>query len=104
MSPKIDRNREPSTVEREDDKDGGRYALAVEGAVSELTYRWRDDRAVMVANHTYTPPEARGKGTAARLVERIVQDARTEGFKIDPTCPYVAVWFDRHGDAADVRI
>ena len=92
------------TIERTDDAGGGRYTLAVDGAESELTYRWRDGGGVMVANHTYTPPEARGQGTAARLVERIVADARAEGFKIDPTCPYVAVWFDRHPDAKDVRV
>ena len=90
-------------ITRDDGPDGGRYALRVGGAKSELTYRWRDDRSVMVAAHTFTPPAARGLGTAARLVERVVADARKDGFKIDPACPYVDVWFDRYPDAADVR-
>lgn len=90
-------------IERTDDDAGGRYALGLGAGESELTYRWRDGRSVMVADHTFTPPAARGQGAAARLVERVVADARAEGFRIDPACPYVAVWFERHPDAADVR-
>ncbi len=91
------------TITREDGEGGGRYAASVAGAESELTYRWRGGRAVMVADHTFTPPEARGRGVAGQLVARAVADAETEGFTIDPVCPYVAVWFDRHPDRAGVR-
>jgi len=45
----------------------------------------------------------RGRGIAGALVERLVADARREGFKVVPQCPYVVAQFDRHPDWADVR-
>jgi hypothetical protein len=35
--------------------------------------------------------------------ELIVADARREGFKIRPVCPFVAELFDRRPDWADLR-
>jgi predicted GNAT family acetyltransferase len=32
-----------------------------------------------------------------------VADARREGFKIRPTCPFVVALFNRHPDWADLR-
>ena len=49
------------------------------------------------------PPALRGQGIAARLVEALIEDARSEGFKIIPTCSYVAAQFDRHPEWADLR-
>ncbi len=37
------------------------------------------------------------------LVEALIEDARSEGFKIIPTCSYVAAQFDRHPEWADLR-
>jgi predicted GNAT family acetyltransferase len=34
----------------------------------------------------------------------IVDLARSEGFKITPTCSYARLWFRRHEDAADVLL
>jgi predicted GNAT family acetyltransferase len=46
----------------------------------------------------------RGRGIATQLVERLVSDARREGFRIRPTCPFVAGLFDQHHDWADLRV
>ena len=40
---------------------------------------------------------------AARLVEAMVADARTEGFRIVPACSYVEAAFRRHPEWADLR-
>ena len=37
------------------------------------------------------------------VVEALIEDARSEGFKIIPTCSYVAAQFDRHPEWADLR-
>jgi predicted GNAT family acetyltransferase len=48
-------------------------------------------------------PEAlRGTGAGLRLVERLVADARAEGFKIMPLCPFVNAQRARHPEWADV--
>ena len=36
-------------------------------------------------------------------VERMVADARREGFRIRPVCPFVVTLFKRHPDWADVH-
>ena len=43
------------------------------------------------------------RGVAAELVERLVADARDEGFKIVPQCSYVAAKFADNPDWHDLR-
>lgn len=61
-----------------------------------------DDTRVL-ADHTLTPVPLRGRGIAGALVERLVADARREGFRIVPQCPYVLAQFEGHPDWSDVR-
>ncbi len=81
---------------------GGRYWAAVAGGEAELTYR-QDSAARIIIDHTYTPPQARGKNIARRLVERAAADARAGGVKIVPQCPYVDKLFQRRADLDDLR-
>ena len=55
------------------------------------------------AEHTIVPPELRGQGIAGRLVDALVRDARREGFKIIPSCSYVAAQFDQHPEWEPLR-
>jgi hypothetical protein len=47
------------------------------------------------------PDSFRGSGAGAALVARIVADARAEGFKIMPLCPFVNAQRRRHPEWAD---
>ena len=89
-------------IEREDSADRGRYVidLAV-GVEAEMTYKKADGR--IIVDHTGVPKEYEGRGIALQLVKAAIADARAEGFKITPVCPYVVVQFDRHPDWADLR-
>ncbi len=80
----------------------GRYYTSVEGASREAELTWVERDGVRHANHTFVPPEARGKGIAEKLVQAIIADAREEGFRIAPDCSYVATYFRRHPDLADL--
>lgn len=83
------------------DGERGRYAARLgEGGESELTYTQTGGR--MVIDHTFTPPEERGKGVAARLVARAVADARARGWSIVPVCPYVEALIDRTPEWQDM--
>lgn len=88
-------------IGREVDGARGRYVLARDGHEAELTYSIASDRLI-VADHTGVPDTWRGQGVAAALVERLVADARAEGVKIVPLCPFVNRWRARHPDWADV--
>ena len=81
----------------------GSYEAEIDGvaAKAELTWKARDD--LRIADHTFTPPAARGRGIALMLVEALVADARADGFKVLPQCPYVVNAFNRNPGWADVR-
>ena len=94
---------EELTVEHEDGPARGRYVVYLpDGQQAELTYGRRDP-ATIIADHTFVPPDHRGKGIAEQLVARIMDDARANGLKIVPVCSYVAVQFRRHPEWADLK-
>lgn len=79
------------------------YRIEVPGSPRSAELTWRARGRARIANHTFVPPEARGRGIAQALVEAMVADARARGFTIEPQCSYVAALFRRHPEWADVR-
>lgn len=74
------------TIERED----YRYVGRVAGMAGEAELTFTQKGAGLVsADHAFAPPHLRGTGIARALVERMVRDARAEGHRIVPRCPYV---------------
>lgn len=92
------------TITRSESWLRGRYEAKIEGkdATGELTYR-KLGVGTIVAEHTGVPPALRGKGIATQLVERMIDDARKEGFTIVPACPFVKALFDKHPEWSDLR-
>ena len=78
----------------------GRYVLRKDGAEAELTYSITTPTLV-IADHTSVPDAFRGTGAGLALVTRLVEDARTEGFKIMPLCPCGNAQRKRHPEWAD---
>ena len=81
----------------------GRYVgtiVGVEGE-AELTFS-RAGGTLVIADHTFAPDSMRGKGAAGALVDRLIADARAEGFRIVPLCPFVKAQYARHPEWADV--
>jgi predicted GNAT family acetyltransferase len=90
------------TVIRTDETGYGAYRVELPGTDRQAELTWRALGPLRVANHTFVPPEMRGRGFAQQLVEELVADAREQGFKIVPQCSYVAAQFRRHPEWADV--
>jgi predicted GNAT family acetyltransferase len=92
------------TITREMNERRGRYVATIPGtdAEAELTFS-REPPDVFVADHTGTPVALRGRGIATKLVERMVADARREGFKIRPLCPFVVTLFSQHPEWASLE-
>jgi predicted nicotinamide N-methyase/predicted GNAT family acetyltransferase len=91
----------PLSIAREDKGVRGRYVTPLPGGLeAEMTYTRHGD--VISILHTGVPTQFEGRGIAAALVKHAVEDARTQGFKIHPVCPYVVVAFERHKEWADV--
>ena len=54
------------------------------------------------AIHTYIPPEFRGRGIAANLVEALIEYCRKRGMKIYPACSYVSAYFEKRAELGDI--
>ncbi len=87
-------------IDREEGESKGRYFLSHGGAEAELTYSILSPQT-RIADHTAVPDSMRGTGAGHALVSRLVQDARREGWKIVPLCPFVNRERAKHPDWAD---
>lgn len=85
----------------EHDAAGSRFVARVDGEESVAAYELAG--RTMRMTHTEVPPAQQGRGIAAALVRAAVGHARGEGLKIEPVCPYVLDYMDRHPDSRDVR-
>jgi len=80
----------------------GRYALAMpDGQQAYLTFDRVAEKHIAI-DYSFVPPPFRGRGVAAMLVLRAVQDAREGRSIITPICGYVAAEFRRHKEWQDV--
>jgi Predicted acetyltransferase len=79
----------------------GRYVIRKDGEEAELTYSITTP-TLIIADHTGVPDAFRGTGAGLALVQRLVADARAEGVKIVPLCPFVNAQRRRHPQWADV--
>lgn len=91
------------TITKEDGARHGRYVARVAGidAEAELTFTHRGP-GLISADHTGAPEALRGTGAAAALVDYLIADARSGGFRIIPLCPYVRARYEKHPDWQDV--
>ena len=78
----------------------GRYVIRHGDAEGQLTYSIPSPTLV-IADHTEVPDDFRGTGAGLALVARLVADARAEGFRIMPLCPFVNAQRKKHPDWAD---
>ena len=90
-----------SEIERIVEGSKGRYVLRQDGEEADLTYSILSPSTI-IADHTGVPDNLRGQGLGLLLAERLVADARAEGVKIVPLCPFVNAERRKHPDWADV--
>ncbi|MEM9234890.1 MAG: GNAT family N-acetyltransferase [Pseudomonadota bacterium] len=88
-------------IHREETDSKGRYWLRVDGHVAEMTYS-RMGESTIIIDHTEVPDALRGTGLGKKLVERGVLDARAEGKKIVPLCPYAKAQIAKTPEWQDV--
>ncbi len=92
---------DPTEIAREESPTKGRYVYRRDGAEAEMTYS-RAGTGLIIIDHTAVPDVFRGQGVGQALVARAVADARADGLRILPLCPFAAAQFRRNPDWADV--
>ncbi len=78
-----------------------RFATDIAGAEAYVAYRELGGR-ILDFHHTFVPPAARGGGIASQLTEHALRYARTGGFRVVPSCPFVAAYIGRHPEFRDL--
>lgn len=91
------------TITRHGDDKAGEYHAHVAGSAHIGRLTWTQRGGARVAEHTLVPTAIGGRGVAARLVEALVEDARTLGFAVVPQCSYVEAAFRRHPEWAPLK-
>ncbi len=80
------------------DPDAQRFVLNLGDEPAYVAYRpargsENSHEQVMDFHHVFVPSSHRGRGTAGRLLKFAFDHARAQGWKIHPTCPYIAGQF-----------
>ncbi len=88
-------------VEHEETASKGRYFIRHDGGESELTYSVASDK-LKIADHTAVADGQEGMGIGLIMLKAFVADARRDGFKIMPLCPFVNAQRRRHPEWADI--
>ena len=93
------------SIRHEERGKGGRFVAHIDGETVTGHLDWEPTGAadVRVATHTIVPKAIGGRGIAGLLVNRLIEDAREQGFRIMPQCWYVAKKFDANPEWADLR-
>ena len=72
-----------------------RWELLVDGELAVFsTYHDHGNRRTFV--HTETQDGFEGQGLASQLVKAELDDAKARGLEINPSCPFVRAYMERH--------
>ncbi len=88
--------------EVEENVGASRFELAIEGSseIAVAYYRVRDNHLVLT--HTIVPEGHEGKGIGSRLARGVFDSLRETGRTAVLQCPFMAAFYERHPDYADV--
>ncbi|CAB4877918.1 unannotated protein [freshwater metagenome] len=87
------------TIEITDNSVLSRYEITVDGVLGGFA-EYHDDGSSIVFPHTLIDPSMRGRGLAAQLVRRALDDASAANRTVVAQCWYVAQFIDEHPDYA----
>lgn len=90
-----------TTVQRIDET--SRYELVHDDGTVLGFADYRDDGTNLVFPHTVIDPAHRGKGWGDVLVQGALDDVRTLGRQVVPSCWFVAQFIDEHPEYGDLR-
>ena len=84
-----------------DNRPRSRYEIVIDGRVAGFA-DYVDDGVRVVMPHTVVEHEHRGKGLAATLVRHALDDLRSRGRSVVPSCWDVEQFIDEHPEYRDL--
>lgn len=89
-----------SEHEIRDERDRSRFVTEVDGEAA--TVRYSIDEDIIRLTHTDVPPSLEGRGIGSSLAKYALESARDRGLKVQPQCPFIASYIERHPEYRDV--
>lgn len=77
-----------------------RFELHIGDQVAFIDYII-NKQGIIYLTHTEVPVALEGQGVGSAIVSKVLEHIRTEGLKMAPLCPFVAVYLKRHPEAAE---
>lgn len=87
-------------IEVRNDRQAKRYVAHLDGEMALLDYQFKEP--VMIFTHIEVPPAMRGRGVGGAVARHALDEARSNGHRIVPLCPFVASYVRRHREYADL--
>jgi predicted GNAT family acetyltransferase len=89
------------TLRLTDNPDEARYEAWLDDELAGFSaYRLTDGQ--LTFTHTEVKDAHEGQGVGSALARYALDDARGRGLAVDPRCPFIASWIERHPDYADL--
>jgi len=85
-----------------DEKQSKFYALAASTADGEAVIEYEKRGGTYDLLHTFVPPSLRGQGVADELARQTLDQIRSEGGRIVPSCPFIRSFVERHPEYRDL--
>ncbi len=92
-----------NSIEIQHDQEAHRFFTVLDGKEAYLAYAIADE-GILDYRHTFVPPELRGRQVAKLLVAEAFAYARENGFKVIPTCSYVAKQAKRNPEFGELTV
>ena len=80
--------------------DSHRLELEIEGDIAFIEYKLEGDRLYLI--HTEVPPSLEGKGAGSAIVQKALQYAKDNSYKIVPICSFVRGYLKKHKEWNDI--
>ncbi len=74
--------------------------LEVEGSVAFIEFKLSHGKLFLI--HTEVPHELEGKGAGSAIVQKALQFAKDNNYKIIPICPFVQRYLAKHKEWNDI--
>jgi len=89
------------TVRHEPER--SRFVAQINDPIAEAVVEYRSLQGRTLEYYrTFTPVELRGQGIAGQLVAEALDYALENGYRVEPTCPFVAQVIKKNPKYADV--
>lgn len=86
---------DPSQLEIRQNPEAGRFEIDLgDGASAFVEYRI--DGQNILLTHTEVPEAYEGRGIGSHLARHVLDYARTEGYRVQALCPFIAAYVERH--------